>query len=70
MTAIEIKTNIANALNVNECIIKCRYCKYWGFNRGKVMNSMGESRCQIRKKDNMVGACQFCRKFTPIEKKY
>lgn len=44
--------------------VKCYHCKLWGYNRGKVMNSMGESRCAIRKE--RTASYQWCKKFETI----
>ena len=44
--------------------VRCYHCKKWGYNCGKVMDSMGQSRCTIRKgKDTKTASYQFCRKF-------
>lgn len=40
---------------------RCYHCKKWGYNRGKVMNSMGESRCAIRK--SKTASYQWCKHF-------
>lgn len=44
--------------------VRCLYCKKWGYNRGKVMNSMGESKCAIRKwHEAKTASYQWCKKF-------
>jgi hypothetical protein len=44
--------------------VRCIYCKQCGYNRGKTMNSMGESRCAIRKWTGAKTASyQWCKKF-------
>lgn len=44
--------------------VRCLYCKRWGYNRGKAMNSMGESRCAVRKwPDAKTASYQWCKKF-------
>lgn len=44
--------------------VRCLYCKQWGYNRGKAMNSMGESRCAVRKwPDAKTASYQWCKKF-------
>lgn len=41
-------------------------CKHWGYNNGKPMNDVGESRClRLKRKTH---ACQYCRDFSAIEK--
>lgn len=43
---------------------RCLYCRAWGWNRGKVMNSMGESTCKYRKwPDRKTASYQWCKKF-------
>ena len=45
-------------------VVRCLYCKQWGYNRGKAMNSMGESRCAVRKwPDAKTASYQWCKKF-------
>lgn len=44
--------------------VRCLYCKQWGYNRGKAMNSMGESRCAVRKwPESKTASYQWCKKF-------
>lgn len=44
--------------------VRCYYCKKWGWNRGKAMNSIGESRCSARKwPGNKTTSYQWCKKF-------
>jgi hypothetical protein len=44
--------------------VRCLYCSSWGWNRGKVMNSVGESSCKHRKRpDNKTASYQWCKKF-------
>jgi hypothetical protein len=44
--------------------VRCLYCGLWGYNRGKAMNSMGESRCAVRKwPDAKTASYQWCKKF-------
>ena len=47
--------------------IICRGCKYWGYNNGKPMNDVGESRClRLKRKTH---ACQYCRDFSAVKGK-
>lgn len=44
--------------------VRCLYCKRWGYNCGKAMNSVGESRCVIRKRtEAKTASYQWCKKF-------
>lgn len=44
--------------------VRCLYCGQWGYNRGKTMNSMGESRCVVRRwPDAKTASYQWCKKF-------
>lgn len=61
MTTFEIRTELADRYCVKPDKVRCSNCEYWGYNRGKVMNSMGESKCMKRKNGalgvvNSVGA--------------
>lgn len=42
--------------------IICRDCIYWGYNNGKPMNDVGESRCLRLKR--RTHACQYCSGFS------
>ena len=42
---------------------RCYHCKKWGYNCGKSMNSMGESRCTVRKDNAKTASYQWCKKF-------
>lgn len=47
--------------------VRCYHCARWGYNCGKVMDSMGQSRCTIRKgEDAKTASYQFCRKFNYV----
>ena len=42
---------------------RCYHCKKWGYNRGKAMDSMGQSKCY---RDNITGktaSYQWCKHF-------
>lgn len=68
MTAQEIRNELANRYSYKDTRKVCCYnCKYWGFNNGKVLNSLCESRCTKRKKD-WTWSSQYCRGFIPKEK--
>lgn len=61
------KEQIAEMLKVDVKILSCYHCANWGWNRGKVMNSMCESRCACRKERT---ACNnYCKKFQEMEGK-
>ena len=68
MTAKEIKQQIAKQFNLAPEDVRCYYCKKWGYNRGCVMNSMGESVCALRRgmPDRKTASYQFCRGFDYI----
>lgn len=68
MTAFEIREELANRYNLEIHDVCCYHCEYWGYNRGKVLNSQCESRCTKRKK-NWTWASQYCRGFIPKEKR-
>lgn len=68
MTALEIRTELAKRYNFSLAKVKCYYCAYWGYNCGKVLNSMGESKCMKRKCDYSYSA-QFCKGFKPMERR-
>lgn len=64
MTTFEIRCELADLYNVNPGDVKCFNCECWGYNRGKVMNDMGESKC-MRRKNKHTWSRQFCRGFIP-----
>lgn len=59
------KQSIANVQGLDEdAKVRCYYCKKWGYNCGKVMNSVGESRCMCRTGTGAKTASyQWCKKF-------
>ena len=65
MTSKEIRKQIAEQFNLTPEEVKCYHCKKWGYNRGCVMNSMGESACALRRgmADRKTASYQFCRGF-------
>lgn len=64
MTAFKIREELANRYNFEIRDICCINCKYWGYNNGKPMNDVGESKCMKRKSDR-THAVQYCRGFVP-----
>lgn len=64
MTAFEIREELANRYNLEIRNVCCYHCEYWGYNHGKVMNSMGESKC-MKRKNERTWCRQFCRGFVP-----
>lgn len=64
MTAFEIREELANRYNLEIRNICCYHCEYWGYNRGKVLNSVGESKC-MKRKNERTWCRQFCRGFVP-----
>lgn len=41
--------------------VRCRRCQHWGFNQGKIINHIGQSRCMLRKEK--TDSYQWCKKF-------
>ena len=42
---------------------RCYHCKKWGYNRGKVMDSMGQSKCYRDKTTGKTASYQWCKRF-------
>ena len=43
---------------------RCYHCKKWGYNCGKAMDSMGQSKCTMRKgADSKTASYQWCKHF-------
>ena len=61
----QVRAGIAAAQGLQQAdTVRCYYCKNWGWNRGKAMNSIGESRCSARKwPDRRTASYQWCKKF-------
>lgn len=61
----QIRADIAAAQGLQRVAdVRCLYCKKWGYNCGKTMNSMGESRCIIRKwLEAKTASYQWCKEF-------
>lgn len=64
MTTFAIRTELADHYCVKPDKVRCSNCEYWGYNHGKVMNSMGESKC-MKRKNERTWCRQFCRGFVP-----
>lgn len=66
MTTNEIRRELAVKFNLTDPKdVRCYHCRKWGYNRGCVMNSMGESACALRRGmvDRRTASYQFCRGF-------
>jgi hypothetical protein len=61
----QTRVDLAHQYNLTRVdSVRCLYCKKWGWNRGKTMNSMGESVCSERKwPDLRTASYQWCKKF-------
>lgn len=47
--------------------VRCRNCHHWGYNQGKLINNIGQSRCMLRKEK--ADSYQWCQRFKkPIDK--
>lgn len=70
MTSNEIRKQIAEQFNLDPKDVRCYHCKKWGYNRGCVMNSVGESACALRRgmPDRRTASYQFCRGFDYVGK--
>ena len=64
MTTFEIREELANRYNIEIRNVCCYHCEYWGYNCGKVLNSVGESKC-MKRKNERTWCRQFCRGFVP-----
>lgn len=60
-----VRADIAEKFGLEDVSdVRCLYCKKWGWNRGKTMNSLGESACSVRKgPDLRTASYQWCKKF-------
>lgn len=45
---------------------RCYHCKKWGYNCGKAMNSMGESKCYRDKTTGKTASYQWCKHFNYV----
>ena len=58
------KQAIAEGFGLEAEDVRCYHCKKWGYNCGKVMNSMGESKCVRRTgRDSKTASYQWCKHF-------
>ena len=61
----EIRENIAKEQGLaNGSEVRCYHCQKWGYNCGKVMDSMGQSRCTLRK--GKTASYQWCKHFNYV----
>ncbi len=60
-----IRTAIAQAQGLEEVWndVRCYHCQKWGYNRGKAMNNMGESKCYRDKTTGKTASYQWCKCF-------
>lgn len=68
-TPIELRVKrkeIADACGIKYLDVRCYYCKAWGYNCGKTMNSVGQSQCIIRKE--RTDSYLWCKKFKYVGK--
>ena len=42
---------------------RCYHCKKWGYNRGKVMDSIGQSKCYRDTTTGKTASYQWCKHF-------
>lgn len=61
-----VRKEIATVCGLEYNNVRCYYCKAWGYNCGKPMNSVGQSQCTIRKE--RTDSYQWCKKFKYIGK--
>lgn len=59
-----IRENIAKSQGL-ECgnDARCYHCKKWGYNCGKAMDSMGQSKCYRDKTTSKTASYQWCKHF-------
>lgn len=59
-----IRENIAKSQGL-ECgnDARCYHCKMWGYNCGKAMDSMGQSKCYRDKATGKTASYQWCKHF-------
>lgn len=55
------RKEIATSCGLEYDDVRCYYCKKWGYNCGKAMNSVGESQCTISK--HKTASFQWCKHF-------
>lgn len=57
----DIRTIVAERNNCEVSCVNCEHCKHWGYNNGKVKNSVDESKCAMLKEYTWQLNC--CTKF-------
>ena len=63
----QIRANLAKSQGLeggND--VRCYHCKKWGYNCGKVIDSMGQSKCTRDKTTGKTASCQWCKQFDYI----
>ena len=58
---------LASKYGLNTKDVRCYHCQKWGYNCGKCMNSLGESRCTSRQ-SGMTASFQWCKHFEYVGK--
>lgn len=56
-----LKSKLAEENGLERECVRCYHCRKWGYNHGKVMNSVGDSFCSCQKK--LVPSYGFCKNF-------
>ena len=68
MTSNEIRKQIADKFNLDDPKdVRCYHCKKWGYNCGKVMDNMGQSKCTMRR--GKTASYQWCKHFDYVGNK-
>ena len=64
----KIRENLANSFGLEEAKdVRCYHCKNWGYNCGKVMDSLGQSKCALSK--TKTASFQWCKHFDYVGNK-
>lgn len=61
-----VRKEIADACGIDYDDVRCYHCKAWGYNCGKTMNSVGESKCTFRKTSEKTASYQWCKHFNYV----
>ena len=65
----KIRKDLANSFGLEEAEdARCYHCKLWGYNCGKVMDSMGQSKCYRNKTTGKTASFQWCKHFDYVGK--
>ena len=60
----QIRANLAKSQGLESGNdIRCYHCKKWGYNCGKVMDNMGQSKCTRDKTTGKTASYQWCNQF-------